>query len=187
MKREIFLLKIFFFIYFSAWVFIFSFIPVYLREVINFSIGMIGLLSAISSLAGAIFQVYVGYLSDKLGKRKPFILISFVVLIFIYTFVFPYLKTFWSFLIIYFVAGMATSIITTLANVLVMDYAVSNNTGSHYASVRIWGSIGFLLVMLATGFFPKLVEPKVMFSYDWFNLFVRLYCKCNDKRATHKK
>ncbi|ACI19190.1 MFS transporter [Dictyoglomus thermophilum] len=163
MKREIFLLKIFFFIYFSAWVFIFSFIPVYLREVINFSIGMIGLLSAISSLAGAIFQVYVGYLSDKLGKRKPFILISFVVLIFIYTFVFPYLKTFWSFLIIYFVAGMATSIITTLANVLVMDYAVSNNTGSHYASVRIWGSIGFLLVMLATGFFPKLVEPKVMF------------------------
>ncbi|MGB9811909.1 MAG: MFS transporter [Dictyoglomus turgidum] len=163
MKREIFLLKLFFFIYFSAWVFIFSFIPVYLREVKNFSIGMIGVLSAISSLSGALFQVYIGYLSDKFGKRKPFILIGFIVLILIYTFIFPSLKNFWSFLIVYFIVGIFTSTITTMANVLVMDYAVSERTGSHYASIRIWGSIGFLLVMLATGFYPKLVEPKVMF------------------------
>jgi PPP family 3-phenylpropionic acid transporter len=124
---------------------------------------MIGVLSAISSLSGALFQVYIGYLSDKFGKRKPFILIGFIVLILIYTFIFPSLKNFWSFLIVYFIVGIFTSTITTMANVLVMDYAVSERTGSHYASIRIWGSIGFLLVMLATGFYPKLVEPKVMF------------------------
>jgi len=134
-----------------------------LREVKNFSIGMIGVLSAISSLSGALFQVYIGYLSDKFGKRKPFILIGFIVLILIYTFIFPSLKNFWSFLIVYFIVGIFTSTITTMANVLVMDYAVSERTGSHYASIRIWGSIGFLLVMLATGFYPKLVEHKVMF------------------------
>ncbi len=163
MKKEIFLLKLFFFIYFSAWVFIFSFIPVYLREVKGFSIGMIGVLSAVSSFSGALFQVYIGYLSDKFGKRKPFIIGGFIVLILIYTFIFPSLKTFWSFLIIYFVGGIFASTITTMANVLVMDYAVLDKAGSHYASIRIWGSIGFLLVMLATGFYPKLVAPEVMF------------------------
>jgi oligosaccharide:H+ symporter len=163
MKKEIFLLKIFFFIYFSAWVFIFSFIPVYLREIKGFSIGMIGLLSAISSLSGAIFQVYIGYLSDKIGKRKPFIILSFIALIFFYSLIFPKLNSFLPFIFIYFLLGVFTSTITTMANVLVMDYAVSENTGTHYASVRIWGSIGFLLLMLITGFYPKLVEPKMMF------------------------
>ena len=163
MKKEIFLLKIFFFIYFSAWVFIFSFIPVYLREIKGFSIGMIGLLSAISSLSGAIFQVYIGYLSDKIGKRKPFIILSFIALIFFYSLIFPKLNSFLTFIFIYFLLGVFTSTITTMANVLVMDYAVSENTGTHYASVRIWGSIGFLLLMLITGFYPKLVEPKMMF------------------------
>jgi PPP family 3-phenylpropionic acid transporter len=163
MKKEIFLLKIFFFIYFSAWVFIFSFIPVYLREIKGFSIGMIGLLSAISSLSGAIFQVYIGYLSDKIGKRKPFIILSFIALILFYSLIFPKLKSFLTFIFIYFLLGVFTSTITTMANVLVMDYAVSENTGTHYASVRIWGSIGFLLLMLITGFYPKLVEPKMMF------------------------
>jgi PPP family 3-phenylpropionic acid transporter len=163
MKKEIFLLKIFFFIYFSAWVFIFSFIPVYLREIKGFSIGMIGLLSAISSLSGAIFQVYIGYLSDKIGKRKPFIILSFIALIFFYSLIFPKLNSFLTFIFIYFLLGVFTSTITTMANVLVMDYAASENTGTHYASVRIWGSIGFLLLMLITGFYPKLVEPKMMF------------------------
>ncbi len=163
MKKEIFLLKIFFFIYFSAWVFIFSFIPVYLREIKGFSIGMIGLLSAISSLSGAIFQVYIGYLSDKIGKRKPFIILSFIALILFYSLIFPKLNSFLTFIFIYFLLGVFTSTITTMANVLVMDYAVSENTGTHYASVRIWGSIGFLLLMLITGFYPKLVEPKMMF------------------------
>jgi PPP family 3-phenylpropionic acid transporter len=163
MKKEIFLLKIFFFIYFSAWVFIFSFIPVYLREIKGFSIGMIGLLSAISSLSGAIFQVYIGYLSDKIGKRKPFIILSFIALILFYSLIFPKLNSSLTFIFIYFLLGVFTSTITTMANVLVMDYAVSENTGTHYASVRIWGSIGFLLLMLITGFYPKLVEPKMMF------------------------
>jgi nitrate/nitrite transporter NarK len=102
MKKEIFLLKIFFFIYFSAWVFIFSFIPVYLREIKGFSIGMIGLLSAISSLSGAIFQVYIGYLSDKIGKRKPFIILSFIALIFFYSLIFSKLNSFLNFIFIYF-------------------------------------------------------------------------------------
>jgi len=163
MKKEIFLLKVFFFIYFSAWVFIFSFVPVYLREIKGFSIGMIGLLSAISSLSGTIFQVYIGYLSDKIGKRKPFIILSFIMLIILYSLVFPKLNSFWTFIFVYFLLGVFVSTITTMANVLVMDYAISENTGTHYASIRIWGSIGFLLLMLVTGFYPKLVEPKIMF------------------------
>lgn len=162
-RRDIYLLRGFFFIFFANWTFIFSFIPVYLREQIGFSIGMIGLLSSFSSLFGAISQVYVGYFSDKLRKRKPFILISLLVLVFVYLLIFPRISSFFSFLLLYIVLGMCFNSVTTISNVLVIDYSISEKTGASYATTRIWGSIGFLTLMLIISLYPKLTQPNVMF------------------------
>lgn len=162
-NNNLLLLKIFLFIYYANWAFIFIFIPVYLREYKNFSIGMIGTLSALSAFFGAFSQVYVGYLSDKLRKRKPFLIISSLLLLLIYLFIFPRLNSFITFAFIYPFIGIFMNSLTTLSNVLIFDYSSSMGTGKAFASVRVWAPIGFLIMMLTIGFYPKLTEPKIMF------------------------
>ncbi|MGB9857811.1 MAG: MFS transporter [Dictyoglomaceae bacterium] len=160
--KNIILVRFFFFIFFSAWTFIFSFIPVYLREK-GFSIGMIGSLSAISSFVGAIFQIFIGYLSDKIGKRKPFIIIGLTILSFIYSFVFPRLNSYFSFLLLYPILGIFINAVTTSSNILVIDLSVAEKIGRDYASTRIWGSLGFLILMIIISFFSHLTSPRIMF------------------------
>lgn len=162
-KSDIYLLRIFFFIFFANWTFLFSFIPVYLREERGFSIGMIGLLSSLSSFSGALSQVYVGYLSDRMRKRKPFIWISLLLLSIIYLLIFPRLTSYLSFMVLYPILGILINSAITTSNVLVLDYSISESAGKYYASTRIWGSIGFLSLMLIIGLYPTLIEPKVMF------------------------
>lgn len=53
--------------------------------------------------------------------------------------------------------------LTTFPNVLIFDYSTSVGTRRTFASVRVWAPIGFLLMMLTIGFYPKLTEPKIMF------------------------
>lgn len=162
MRKNILLTRLFFFIFYSAWTFIFSFIPVYLREK-GFSIGMIGTLSAVSSLVGAIFQIFIGYLSDKIGKRKPFIIIGLSILAIIYSFLFPRIDSFLGFLLIYPLLGICINAVITSSNVLVIDLSLAESIGRDYASTRIWGSLGFLILMIIIGVFPTLTEPKYMF------------------------
>ncbi len=162
-KSDIYLLRVFFFIFFANWTFLFSFIPVYLREERGFSIGMIGLLSSLSSFSGALSQVYVGYLSDRMRKRKPFIWISLLLLSIIYLLIFPRLTSYLSFMVLYPILGILINSAITTSNVLVLDYSISESAGKYYASTRIWGSIGFLSLMLIIGLYPTLIEPKVMF------------------------
>ncbi|MCS7202654.1 MAG: MFS transporter [Dictyoglomus sp.] len=162
-NKDLLLLKVFLFIYYANWTFIFFFIPVYLREYKNFSIGMIGTLSALSAFFGALSQVYVGYLSDRLRKRKPFLIVSSLILILIYFLVFPRLNQFLGFVFMYSLIGIFMNSLTTLSNVLIFDYSTGIGTGKAFASVRVWAPIGFLIMMLTIGFYPKLTEPNIMF------------------------
>jgi len=163
-NNELLLLKIFLFVYYANWTFIFFFVPVYLREVKNFSIGMIGTLGAISAFLGAISQIFVGYLSDRIKKRKPFLILSALGLLFLYLFIFPKLNSFIAFILVYAFIGIFMNTLTTLSNVLTFDYSSSEGTGKSFASVRVWAPIGFLTMMLTIGFYPKLAEPNIMFT-----------------------
>lgn len=162
-NKELYLLRIFLFVYYMAWTFIFFFIPVYLREQKNFSIGMIGVLAGLFGFFGAFSQVYIGYLSDKFRKRKPFMVLSAIMLMLGYGYLFPKLGSYLSFLIIYPIFGIFMNTITTLSNVLILDYSSTSSVGRSFASTRVWAPIGFLVMMLATGFYPKLTDPKYMF------------------------
>lgn len=162
-NKNLWLLKFFLFIYYANWTFIFFFIPVYLREVKGFSIGMIGILSSLFAFLGAISQVYIGYLSDRLRKRKPFMIFSAVSLFFIYFLGFQRLTSYYSFLFIYPIIGILMNTLTNLSNVLALDYSSLEGTGRSFASVRMWAPFGFLTMMTIIGFYPKLTDEKIMF------------------------
>lgn len=163
-NKQLLYLKIFIFIFYANWAFIFFFIPVYLRETKSFSVGMIGTLSAVYAFLGAISQIFIGYLSDRLKKRRPFLIISSLILFFVYFFIFPILNSFIVFILIYSLIGIFMNTLTTLSNVLIFDYSSSlGGTGKAFASVRVWGPIGFLTMMLTIGFYPKLTESSIMF------------------------
>lgn len=162
-NKNLWLLKLFLFIYYANWTFIFFFIPVYLREVKGFSLGMIGTLSSLFAFLGALSQVYVGYLSDRLRKRKPFMILSALFLFFIYFLIFPRLSSYYSFLFLYPIIGILMNTLTNLSNVLALDYSSLEGTGRAFASVRMWAPFGFLTMMAIIGFYPKLTEEKIIF------------------------
>lgn len=161
-KRNSILIKLFYFFYYIGWALVFSFIPIYLRG-IGFSIGEIGTLSALSALTGALVQTPMGNLSDRVGKRKPFIVISLLVISFIFLFLFPKLNSYKDFLIVYSLIGLCSYTTLTLASVLILDLSLSGEIGRDYASSRLWGSVGFLTCVLVAGFLPNLTQGNIMF------------------------
>jgi len=162
MQENSFFIRAFFFTYYVAWTFMFSFIPVYLRDR-GFSIGKIGLLTAISALVGALIQLLVGRLSDIIGKRKPFIIVGLLLSALIYSFIFPRITNYRNFIFLYSIIGLCIYTILTVASVLVIDLSLSGQVGRDYASTRMWGSIGFLSCVSVTGIVPILTSPDYMF------------------------
>ncbi len=140
----------------------FSFIPVYLRNR-GFSVGEIGFLTGTSALVGALIQLSVGHLSDRLRRRKPFIIVGLLLGAIIYLFIFPKISDYGDFILLYSVIGLCIYTILTIASVLVIDLSFSGQVGRDYASTRMWGSIGFLVCISVTGVFPILTEPRYMF------------------------
>lgn len=174
-NKNLQLLKFFLFVYYANWTFIFFFIPVYLKEVKGFSIGMVGILSSLFAFFGAISQVFVGYLSDRLRKRKPFMFLSSFILFFIYFLAFPKLTSYYSFLFLYPLIGILMNTLTNLSNVLALDYSSVEGTGKSFASVRMWAPFGFLTMMTIIGFYPKLTEEQIMFPLIGMIFIISLF------------
>jgi len=162
MKRNSFLIKAFFFTFYSAWTFIFSFIPVYFREK-GISIGKIGLLTSISAMIGALTQIIMGRFFDITGKRKPFIIICLFINAFIYSIIFPNIKNYVCLMFIYAIIGICLYTILTGSNIIAIDISITGQMGKGYAQTRIWGSIGFLTLMIIIGFYPQLTSSNIMF------------------------
>ncbi|MGC8971715.1 MAG: MFS transporter [bacterium] len=162
-QRNSILIRSFLFFYYAAWALVFSFIPIYLKE-LGLSIGEIGSLSALSAFIGALIQTPIGSLSDKIRKRKPFIILGLLVNSLIYFFLFPKLSVYKDFLLIYTVIGLCTYTILTASSVLMVDLSTSGELGRGYASSRMWGSIGFLTSILLSGLITTLTQGKAIFT-----------------------
>jgi MFS family permease len=52
-------------------------LPLFAATVLNGTVGQIGLMASIASLAGVPFSILWGRLSDRLGRRKPFVILAF--------------------------------------------------------------------------------------------------------------
>jgi len=161
-KRNGILVRVFLFSYYSGWALVFSFIPIYLRE-LGFSIGEIGSLSALSAFIGALIQTPIGSLSDRIKKRKPFIICGLLINSLLYLLLFPRLTVYREFIFLYILSGLCTYTILTASSVLMVDLSISGEIGRGYASSRIWGSIGFLTSILLTGAIPLLTYGRTIF------------------------
>ncbi|MBC7321318.1 MFS transporter [bacterium] len=161
-KLNSILVRTFLFFYYAGWALVFSFIPVYLRE-LGLSMGEIGSLSALSAFIGALIQTPIGSLSDKIKRRKPFIIFGLLINSLIYLLVFPKLNVYREFIFVYALSGLCTYTILTASSVLIVDLSISGELGRDYASSRMWGSVGFLVSILLSGMLPMLTSGRIMF------------------------
>lgn len=156
------LVRIFLFLYYAGWALVFSFIPVHLKE-LGLSMGEIGSLSALSAFIGALIQTPIGILSDKIQRRKPFIIFGLLINGLIYLLLFPKINVYNNFIFIYILSGLCTYTVLTASSVLMIDLSISGEIGRDYASSRMWGSIGFLASILLSGILPILTYGRIMF------------------------
>ncbi len=161
-RLNVFLVRAFLFFYYAGWSLVFSFIPVHLRE-LGLSMREIGSLSALSAFIGALIQTPIGNLSDKVQKRKPFIISGLLINSFIYLLIFPRISAYKDFLFVYILSGLCTYTILTISSVLIVDLSLLGEIGRDYASSRMWGSIGFLVSILLSGILPILTYGRIMF------------------------
>ena len=56
---------------------IFTLVPLFLRNVLKAPFAAVGLIGGLSESADAIFRIFSGWLSDKVGKRKPLAVLGY--------------------------------------------------------------------------------------------------------------
>lgn len=108
----------------------------------------IGFLNAAFNFAGVLTQFAIGNLSDRLQRRRPFIIWPTLLMSAVYLMLF----TTYGFLgvaILFFIAGACMHGATTAVTAAIADWsAASRTTASAFSSTRIWGSVGFVLSLV---------------------------------------
>lgn len=149
------------------------FFPLYLRQ-IGLSYTQIGTLSALSSGVGAVTQLLLGAFSDRLGRRKPLI-VAVASLQGIAYLLFQWIapsqgggqRVFLPLALLYSWIGFCSFTGFTLAASMVLDLSLPGQEGHTFARSRIWGSIGFVTMMIVGGAFPALFHPPRLFWLSW--------------------
>ena len=71
LSRNVFFLGIVSFLTYVSSEMIFTILPLYLRNVLRVGMPVIGLIEGIAESAASLLKVFSGWLSDRLGRRKP--------------------------------------------------------------------------------------------------------------------
>lgn len=140
----------------SSMGFLQPFVPLYMDQA-GLSRFDIGLVTGIGSAMGFLVQPILGRLSDRLDRRRPFICISAAMAGAAYM-AFPFVSNFWSFMLLVALGANGFSYLQTAGGVLVGRLVQSSAGGSAYANLRVWGSVGYIVVSLITGF---MLGPRV--------------------------
>ena len=121
------------------------YIPVFLKDH-GFTYTQIGQLSALAALAGFLTQNFIGAWSDRLRRRKPFIVAGSLLVALVYAF-FPSFHTFEAFAVLFVLNGLGMYTALTTSSALVLDLSPPDGSASSFARVRMWGSVGFIAMM----------------------------------------
>lgn len=108
-----------------------------------------GYLSALFAGAGALTQVAMGRLSDRLEMRRPFVVIPSVLLAACFA---AFLRPggFGAYAALYFLAGSAFHAAGTAVTAAIADWSsASKRTATAFGRARLWGSAGFVAALLA--------------------------------------
>lgn len=125
------------------------FVPIYLSEA-GLSKAQIGYVAGAGAAMALLLQPLLGRLSDRLDVRRPFVAVMATVAALAY-FSFPWLQGPWAFLLAVALGANANMYMQGVGGVLVGRLATEGRGGATYAAYRVWGSIGYVFVAIATG------------------------------------
>ena len=129
------------------------FVPIYLLEA-GLSKSEIGLVAGSGAAMAILLQPLLGKLSDRVDSRRPFVAIMSVVAALAFL-SFPFLHGAPAFLLAVALGTNSMLYMQGVGGVLVGRIAEKGKGGATYAAYRVWGSISYVFVALAVGFFLK--------------------------------
>ncbi len=110
----------------------------------------IGLVAGIGSALAFFVQPVLGRLSDRLDARRPFICGTAFAAGLAYL-AFPYTNGLVPFLLLSAVGATGTGYLQTAGGVLVGRMVQASAGGAAYANLRVWGSVGYIVTSLGSG------------------------------------
>lgn len=129
----------------------FPYVNLYFRD-IGLSGEQIGLISAITPVVGLLMQTVWGTLSDVLKGRRAVLMLttlaaSVLVLLFLAT------REFYTLICVMTLFSVFTNPIMPIADSITLRYLEDRSSAGEYGRLRLWGSIGFSLVVPLAGWF----------------------------------
>lgn len=140
--------------YSAAFFFMFSAVAAYmLLPLVLVGRGMsrpeTGYLLAIYAAAGALTQMGIGRLSDRLGLRRPLVIAAALVLAACFA-VFLKMDGFGQYAALYFFGGAAFHTAGTALAAAIADWSSEGHrTATAFARARLWGSAGYVVALIA--------------------------------------
>jgi len=138
-------LSSFYFFYFAVLGVFVPYWPVYLKS-LDFSAAQIGELAAVLMASKLISPYFLSWFSDHIGKRLIIIQLSTIFSILIFAGILQF-QGFWWFVAVMAAFGFFWNASLPLYEALTLNHTEGDS--SRYSHVRLWGSVGFILMVIA--------------------------------------
>ena len=152
---------------------IFTLLPLFLRNVLRAPFTAIGLVGGLSESIDAIFRIFSGWLSDKVGKRKPLAVLGYSISTIAKPFM--YLVSSWGgVLAIRFSDRVGKGIRTSPRDALVADSVSAEERGKGFGLHRAMDTLGAVLGLAIAAIIVYLVQSGglelSLKTYQWLVL-----------------
>jgi MFS family permease len=152
---------------------IFTLVPLFLFNVLRASTPIIGLIGGLSESADAIFRIFSGWLSDRVGRRKPLAVAGYTISTLVKPFM--YLASSWgSVLAIRFGDRLGKGIRTSPRDALVADSVSAKERGKGFGLHRAMDTFGAVLGLAIAALIIYLAQggglELNLKSYQWLVL-----------------
>lgn len=125
------------------------FLPLYM-EAAGLTRSEIGITQGLGAGLALLIQPIIGRWSDHVDARRPFIAASALVALIVYL-CFPLAHGFAQFALLVALGANAYMYLMAVGAVLVGRMVQAHRGGAAYANLRVWGSVGYIVVSLAAG------------------------------------
>ena len=146
-KRDSYFLSLSYFLFFAALGIFLPYFNLYCYH-LNFSAKQIGFLSAATALARMVSPIFWAYWADHVWKRKKISVLTSLASAIVFFFCL-FITNFKTMLAGIFLYGFFRTAIVPLLEA--STWETIDTSGGEYGKIRLWGSVGFILSSLASG------------------------------------
>jgi len=149
---------------------IFTLVPLFLRNVLKAPFTAVGLIGGLSESADAIFRIFSGWLSDKVGKRKPLAVLGYSISTIAKPFM--YLASSWGMVLgVRFSDRVGKGIRTSSRDALIADSTAVGERGKGFGLHRAMDTSGAVLGLAIAAIIVYLVQgggqELSLETYQW--------------------